>query len=503
MTTQTKTRKRSSHLWLSLSLVLAFLLSACTVTPMQPSPTAMPLPTIPAATPTPPAVTDLAVEFVDLLVKEDFSAAFERFDTTMKGALPEADLQAVWESLLAQIGSFQEHVEIRVDKVAEYDRVYVTGEFEQATIDVIIVFDSEGRVAGLFFAPTESSAARDPVPYDEEEVTFQNGDITLVGTLSLPPTNGPHPAVILITGSGPQTRDEEVVLGFKVFQIIADHLTRNGIAVLRYDDRGMGGSTGDVNQSTTEDFAGDVLAAVALLKDRADINPSQIGLLGHSEGGIVAPIAATRSDDVAFIILMAGPGVQGAEILLAQAELILRAEGATEEEIEIQREMQLLLFEAVRTNEGWDEAADALRAQAIGQIDALSESEREQLGDIDQLVERLIEQEIQKVQTPWWKFFLDYDPAPTLAQVTVPVLAIFGELDLQVPAEMNEAAMETILAEAGNEDYTIVTLPKANHLFQSAGTGSISEYATLEKGFGPEFLGLVTGWILERTAIAE
>ncbi|MCH7778719.1 MAG: alpha/beta fold hydrolase, partial [Gemmatimonadetes bacterium] len=198
---------------------------------------------------------------------------------------------------------------------------------------------TQAGLGGTFFLKRSSQAAAmakeppEPLPYAEEEVTFHNAGITLAGTLTLPESGAPHPAVVMITGSGPQNRDEEL-FGFKPFHLIADHLTRNGVAVLRYDDRGVGGSTGSVSEATTEDFARDVLAAVDFLKNRSDIDPERIGLIGHSEGGIVAPLASSMSDDVAFMVLMAGTSVSGAEILIEQGALIMRASGATEADME-------------------------------------------------------------------------------------------------------------------------------------------------------------------------
>ena len=366
----------------------------------------------------------------------------------------------------------------------EFQQSGVAGRFELERVEVI----------------DESPPTSVPAQYREEEVTFQNGDITLAGTLTLPPGHGPHPAVVLITGSGPQDRDEDLY-GFKIFGVIADHLTRHGIAVLRYDDRGVGGSTGDVEQATSQDFAGDVVAAVDLLRARHDINGSQIGLLGHSEGGIVAPLAALESDDVSFIILMAGTGVPGHQILQAQLELISPTEGLSEAEIAERRKVQERSFEAARTSEGFAELEADLRQQILKSLKNLSEEERQAITDMDQLVEDRVQLTLRALQTPWFKFFLDYDPAATLEQVTVPVLAVFGKLDWQVPADINRPAIRHALEIAGNRDVTAVTLPRANHLFQEAETGSSSEYATLDKEFVPGFLELITGWILDRVEV--
>lgn len=357
----------------------------------------------------------------------------------------------------------------------------ISGEFEQSGVTGTFTLERKER---------QIEPVEEPPPYIEEEVTFQNGNITLVGTLSLPEGEGPFPAVVLISGSGAQNRDEEVY-GFKIFRAIADNFTQSGIAVLRYDDRGVGNSTWAPN-ATSEDFARDVEAAVRLLRNRSEIG--KIGLLGHSEGGTIAPMVA--SDYVDFIILMAGTGVTGDEILLAQLELLMRAENATEEKIQEQLDSQNRVFEAVRTGEGWEELEVDMRRIIQESIENLPEDQRESITDVEELIDARIGPQMELVKSAWFKFFIEYDPSVALRQTTVPVLAVFGELDLQVPAEMNKVAIEKALE--NNTDVTIVVIPNANHLFQEAVTGSITEYTTLEKEFVPGFLDLMTEWILER-----
>lgn len=347
--------------------------------------------------------------------------------------------------------------------------------------------------------PAEAAAEPDDrLPYRQEEVVFQNGDVTLAGTLTLPDTGAPHPAAIMISGSGPQNRNEEL-FGFKPFLVIADHLTRNGIAVLRYDDRGVGGSTGNVSESTTENFAEDALAAVRMLQERQDIDDARIGLIGHSEGGVVAPLAASRSSDVAFAVLLAGTSVPGEEILYEQGELILRANGASEAQLAAQRQTQERLFQVVKTNAGWDDFEARLRAELLAGLDSLPPERRDAIDDPDAYVQAQIQAQVAAAKTPWFQFFLTYDPAIALRQVEVPVLALFGELDLQVSPAQNRPAMEEALRAGGNSDYTIEILPKANHLFITATTGSPTEYATLPKEFVPEFLPTITQWLRART----
>ena len=375
----------------------------------------------------------------------------------------------------------------------------ITGTYQQSGIEAS--FDLTRQEGAVLVAVTE-----EPPPYDQEEVVFQNEDVTLAGTLTLPPSSGPHPAVVLISGSGPQNRDEEI-LGFKIFGIIADHLTRRGIAVLRYDDRGVGGSTGDVFQATLEDFATDVLAAIELLRNHQDINPDQIGLLGHSEGGYIALLVASRSDHVAFNVLVAAPGLTGEELLRAQLESILRAGGATEEEIQQARQVQNRTLEVVRTGEGWEELEAESRQRVLDSLDGLPENERAAILDVDQFVTSVVEPQLKAAQSPWYKSVVEYDPRPDLQKLTAPVLAVFGELDVQVPAEMNERAIRQALEAAGNEDITSVIFPQTNHLFQVEETGSldesVTESVTLKKEFVPGFLDLITEWILDRVDFPE
>lgn len=341
------------------------------------------------------------------------------------------------------------------------------------------------------------------LPYNSEEVTFTNGDITFAGTLTTPKTEGKHPAVVMITGSGPQNRDEELV-GFKPFKIIADYLTRNGIAVLRYDDRGVGGSTGkNVSEYTSEDFAGDVLEAVKFLKTRSDINPEQIGLIGHSEGGIVAPISASKSKDVAFIILIAGTGVKGIDILKEQTSLIMKANDAKEEEIKETTEMFEKVYKVIESNGDWSELHKEFEKSILKSYDEMTEKQKKTITDKKEYAKSMADLQIKQMQSIWMKYFIVYNPAPTLEKVTCPVLMLFGELDLQVPPAQNREPMEKALEKAGNKDFKTVVLPKANHLFQSATTGSPNEYAKLPKEFVPGFLDEMKDWISERVTVVK
>lgn len=367
----------------------------------------------------------------------------------------------------------------------------ISGEFKQAGIVGGFLLLKKGK--------TEADTVIKEKPiYNEEEVTFTNGDIVLNGTLTLPPYPGKHPAVVLVTGSGPQNRDEEL-LGFKPFKIIADYLTKNGIAVLRYDDRGFGKSTGkSVLQSTTEELAGDAIQAVKYLQTRNDINPKQIGLLGHSEGGIIAPISAVKENEIAFIILMAGTGVTGKEIIKEQTRLIQKADNKTDEEIKRITEYLDMLIDAAIKNSDWDTVKDAIKKETIDSYNKMSEEEKKSISDINEFAENIANSRVEQFRSPWMRYFLEFDPKTVLEKVKCPALILFGELDLQVPPLQNEKPIVDALKKANNNDYTVKTFSSANHLFQQATTGSPNEYSKLKKEFVPGFLELIGNWILKR-----
>ncbi|HEY7545082.1 MAG TPA: alpha/beta fold hydrolase [Blastocatellia bacterium] len=322
-----------------------------------------------------------------------------------------------------------------------------------------------------------------PYPYDEEDVTYENakGGVRLAGTLTLPRAKGPFAAVLLITGSGAQDRNE-ALLGHKPFLVLADHLTRRGIAVLRVDDRGVGGSTGKVAESTSDDFAGDVLAGIEYLETRKEIDPKKIGLIGHSEGGLIAPIVASRSKDVAFIVLMAGPGLTGEEIIYLQSALIARANGAKDEMIAQNRLIQEKTFAVIK-----QEKDNSLAEKKLLEINGATTEEQQ----------KAAAPRIRPYLSTWFRYFLTYDPIPFLKQVRCPVLAINGELDLQVPYKENLAAIEAALKAGNNKDHTAISLPGLNHLFQNCKTGSPDEYAKIEETIAPVALQAISDWILK------
>ena len=332
-----------------------------------------------------------------------------------------------------------------------------------------------------------------PYPYYSEDITFQNTieNISLAGTLTLPKKDGIFPVVILISGSGPQNRDEEI-LGHKPFLVIADYLTRNGIAVFRYDDRGVGQSKGDFKTATSADFATDVLSAVDYLKTRNEINKKKIGLIGHSEGGLIAPMVASKSKDVSFIVLLAGPGIQGDKLLLLQQELIARASGTSEAEINKTILTNSKLFEIVNKSENDLKLKTALTNELN---DLISKDTISKLPN-GMTQEEFVTYQVNQISSPWMQYFIKYDPADALRKVTCPVLAVNGEKDLQVPPKENLTAIKNILKNAGNKNLTTMEFPNLNHLFQECQTGLPEEYASIEQTFSPKALEEITKWLL-------
>jgi hypothetical protein len=335
-----------------------------------------------------------------------------------------------------------------------------------------------------------------PYPYADEEVVVQNrkAGVKLAGTLTVPKSGGPHPAVVLITGSGAQDRDE-ALMGHRPFLVLADYLTRRGIAVLRMDDRGVAKSTGDFRKATTDDFVEDTLAGVAFLKQRKEINAKKIGLVGHSEGGIVAPLAAVRSADVAFIVLLAGVGVPMDQLLERQAADVARVMGGGEDIIAQNAAGQREIFRILRTERDDPAAEKAIREQVRQQLEAFTEEQRKAMG----LTDAMIDSQVKLVLTPWFRHLLAYDPRPTLKKVRCPVLAINGEKDVQVAAKENLAAIQRALTAGGNRDCKTVELAGLNHLLQTCRTGAVAEYGQIEETMAPAALRAIAEWIRAKT----
>jgi alpha/beta superfamily hydrolase len=324
-----------------------------------------------------------------------------------------------------------------------------------------------------------------PYSYYSEEVAFENkaDKNVLAGTLTLPKKEGHFPAVILISGSGPENRDEEI-FGHKPFLVLADYLTKKGIAVLRFDDRGVAKSTGDFKTATTIDFVRDVQAGIDYLKNRKEIDKSKIGLIGHSEGGTIAPIVAGNSKDVDFIILLAGTGIRGDKLMLLQKEKLERQMGVPENEIQKGQEIFKGAYEIVLASSAND---DNLKNK-INNYFKLKFGNKMNADQINAVTDQ--------ITNPWMFYFLKFDPASALKKVKCPVLAINGNKDLQVDADVNLNAIKKELTNGGNTKTTTKVLPNLNHLFQECQTGLPAEYGTIEQTFSPIALEEISKWIL-------
>ena len=357
----------------------------------------------------------------------------------------------------------------------------VKGEFKQRGTLLPLDLKRVTAKATILVRPQTPKA---PFPYQEEKITFRNtkDQITLAGTLTLPQNVQNFPTVILISGSGPQNRNSEI-FGHQPFLVIADYLTRQGIGVLRFDDRGTEASQGDFSAATSLDFAEDVRAAVNYLKSRKEVSSGKIGLIGHSEGGAIAPIVASQSNDVGFIVLLAGPGMRGKELLLLQKATIEKASNLPAPLIERGQVVFGGAYDRILKSDPKD---STVRDSMI----AYFRTSYNNLMPEDQL-HRLAEQ----LSSPWMMNFIKHDPAMVLPKVQIPVLALNGEKDLQVPAKENLEAIEAALIKGGNTNFSTKQFPKLNHLFQTCETGLVSEYGMLEETFSEAVLEEITRWI--------
>lgn len=335
-----------------------------------------------------------------------------------------------------------------------------------------------------------------PYPYYSEDVAFTNsktGDL-LAGTLTLPKKTGVYPVAVLITGSGAQNRDEEVSGGHKPFLVLADHLTKQGIAVLRFDDRGVGKSTGDFAKASSMDFADDVESAVEYLKTRKEIEKGKIGLIGHSEGGTIAAIVASRSQDIDFITLLAAPGIRGDSAMLIQIGLVAKTLGLSNSEIQQAKVMSSAAYQVVQNTENESERNEKLTKLAENAFQDFPKK----LMPPNITKEEFVSQQVAAVTTPWWIFFLKYDPALSLTKVKCPVLALNGEKDIQVTPKENLTAIAGALKNVNNQVIT-KELPGLNHFFQECDECSPQEYAKLKQTFSPAALTEISSWVLKVT----
>lgn len=336
----------------------------------------------------------------------------------------------------------------------------------------------------------------EPFDYISEEVIFINesaDSIKLAGTLTLPKNVENPPVAVLITGSGPQNRNEELgPLNHRPFLVLSDHLTKNGIAVLRYDDRGTAESEGNHKEATSADFATDVSAAVDYLKTRSDIDVEKIGLIGHSEGGFIAPMLASSRNDIAYIVLLAGTGVDGAIILTTQSRRASELAGNSQAKLDFDEGLSGQIFDIVKSEKETKKLKKKL-TKFISETVAQSPKEM-----VEEYTEEVIKAQINMLSSNWFQYFIRTDPRQFLEKVTCPVLAINGEKDFQVLPKLNLNAIDSTLKKAGHKDFTVKELVGLNHLFQTAETGASDEYGKIEETFSPIALNIVSNWINKR-----
>ncbi|MEE2685930.1 MAG: alpha/beta fold hydrolase [Planctomycetota bacterium] len=419
-------------------------------------------------------------------------------DGSFKGVMDSID-QSAFGIPLSAVQREKAQVQIEVESLGvvfkatlSEDGQELAGTFRQNGIPLPLKLRRVGRYPTI----QRPQEPQPPFPYDELEVTYRNElhDVKLAGTLSLPRSERPLAAVLLITGSGSQDRDESIA-GHRPFMVIADALARRGVAVLRMDDRGVGGSTRGESPATTLDLAEDVLTGVRFLSGHAKIDDRRIGLAGHSEGGLIAPLVAARTDEIAFIVMLAGPGLPGSQILEQQARLIGEAAKRPEWFLDWNHKVQLEMFRIIGDHEDPVEG----RKQLGAQLDDWMAMVPDEHAFTRDTLRAQLEGQFDSITSPWFRYFLSHDPAPVLQQVPCPVLALFGSKDLQVPAEENKLAVLQALEKGHNQFSTARVFDDLNHLFQACQTGSPVEYGSIEETFNEQALNYMVDWIVRHT----
>lgn len=426
-------------------------------------------------------VGEMQLRLAITVVKNDpgnFGATFNSIDQG-SGEIAFDEVVATGSHML-----FKSKLGIEIEGDYNNDKTKITGEFRQGPGKFPMSFARVDRIP----VNKHSQEPQKPFPYTEEEVVFKNekAGIQLAGTLTLPKGDGPFRAVILLTGSGPQNRNEEV-FGHKPFLILSDYLTRNGIAVLRFDDRGVGSSTGDFMNSTTGDFAEDALEGINYLKIRKEINPSMIGFIGHSEGGMIGPLAAAKSDQVAFVVMMAGPGSNLGDNVNYQRNMAARKSGASEEYVKaldlVLKKINLIARKEI--------PEDSVRMAVRKMYVSLDEPTKAILKWDD----KSLDGSSNIVLGKWMRYGIQYDPESTIKSLHCPVLALLGEKDQQVPPSINQKELERATGN-GNGKNRVVMLPGLNHMFQTCQTGDELEYVKIDETISPVAMDLMTKWVL-------
>lgn len=375
-----------------------------------------------------------------------------------------------------------------IEYTGTYSEDMIVGTFKQGAAQFKLDLNRGNVVAA---GPKRPQEPKPPFLYHSEVVTFRNekAGIDLEGTLTLPEKNFNSLVAILVSGSGPQNRDEEL-LGHKPFLVISDHLTKQGIGVLRYDDRGVGKSEGDFKKATSKDFSEDVEAAVKYLKKERKFE--KIGIIGHSEGGMIAPMVAANDAEIGFIVLLAGPGTRCDELLLKQQELIGRANGASQKDLSDSRKINAEIFRLINKHKEETKLNSAVKKALESEI-----IKNPAIIPQGQKQNEFIDKQIKDLSNPWMLYFLRFDPKKYLSKVKCPILAVNGQKDLQVPADDNISTIKKITAKSGNKSVTTKIYPNLNHLFQTSRTGSPAEYPLIEETFSEEVLNDMSKWINE------
>lgn len=350
-------------------------------------------------------------------------------------------------------------------------------------------------------APSTPERPQEPKPpfaYVSEDVLYFNKDksIQYGATLTMPKGEGPFPAMIFITGSGQQNRNEEL-FGHKPFLLLADYLTKKGYAVLRVDDRGIGQTTGDVKNATSKDFAGDVQVGLDYLKTRKEIDKTKLGMLGHSEGGMIAQIAAADRKDIDFIISLAGPGQKIIDLMADQNAAILKSGGISAKAAENYKPFYIQLLSVI-ANASTDTAAKEMATQLTDKWMAITPAgiKGELFPAASEAGKKaFLDGQVKLVRSPWFHYFITYDPGPYIQKMRAKVLVINGEKDIQVAPKQNLAAWKTFLQKSGSKKYDVIEIKGVNHLFQHCNSCTVSEYGTLEETFAPEAMEVIGDWL--------
>jgi pimeloyl-ACP methyl ester carboxylesterase len=338
-----------------------------------------------------------------------------------------------------------------------------------------------------------------PFPYKSEDIIYTNADKTLSygATITIPEGTGPFPAAVLITGSGAQNRDEDI-LGHKLFAVIADYLTRNGFIILRVDDRGMGKSTGKFSEATSADFANDVSAGVDYLLSRPEVNKMKLGLIGHSEGGMIAPMVAVQRKDINFIVLLAGPGVKIIDLMTEQGGAVIRSSGASEKAVDAYKPLYNAMATAIVNAPDTTAAMVSVKKMMNDWAEKTNKTLLRELGLKDEKSQNDIALSlIRTMSSKWFKYFLSFDPQLWLEKLNCKVFALNGDKDIQVISRQNLPGIEEALKKSKSPSYEIKELPGLNHLFQKCKKCTVEEYGELEETFSPAALKIMVDWLIK------